>query len=260
MPPSIRVVAIMNELHRAAATATVMREQATARRASRLLSPLAPAAAQGSTTPVADEPESPSPEMLDQLRQAFADELELLADEARQAGLASASKDNAAKLQRLEGELQARLQKEADALRAELQQERARLVEYIEAVTTERQALVAQAEPVALEIAFTAVAKLLGQRAVERSVVQDLAAQAVAEHKLSMPLRIRVSPSDYEQLHALPEEGELAHHFRPDEHVQAGGCIIEMGHGRIDASLDVQLTTIKDLLLKSLTHGHAESA
>lgn len=253
------MVAMMTDLQREAVSTTVPREQAMAPRASRLLNPMVLAVGQDSQPPAEKGPQALSAEHLAQLRQAFADDLELLEDEARQAGLASATKDNAAKLQRLEDELKARLQKEGDALRLEVQRERARLVEYIKALTVERQELLAQAEPVAVEVAFAVVAKLLGQRAVERNIVQELATQAVAEHKLSMPLRIRVSPADFEQLKALPEDSELAHHFRADEHMAAGGCILEMGHGRIDASLDVQLTAIKDLLLKSLAHGPAES-
>lgn len=187
---------------------------------------------------------------LDSLRSTFAAELALLADEARQSGLAAA-RDAASKALAEQQQEQARQwQKKESALRLALEQEQQRLSDLAQALAKHSEQTLDAMQPVVGRLALAVVMRVLGQHLVSRPLVADLAAQAVEQYRLSEPLRIRVSAADYASLTAnAAEEGRLAC-FQIDHDAAVGSCLIDFGTGQLDAGLDTQLAAIKQALLQ----------
>ena len=187
---------------------------------------------------------------LDSLRSTFAAELTLLADEAKQSGLAAA-RDAASKALAEQQQEQARQwQKKESALRLALEQEQQRLSELAQALAKRSEQALEAMQPVVGRLALAAVMRVLGQHLVSRPLVADLAAQAVEQYRLSEPLRIRVSAADYASLTAnAAEEGRLAC-FQIDHDAAVGSCLIDFGAGQLDAGLETQLAALKQALLQ----------
>lgn len=187
---------------------------------------------------------------LDSLRSTFAAELALLADEARQSGLAAARDAASKALAEQQQEQSRQWQKKESALRLALEQEQQRLSDLAQALTKQSEQALEAMQPVVGRLALAVVMRVLGQHLVSRPLVADLAAQAVEQYRLSEPLRIRVSAADYASLTAnAAEEGRLAC-FQIDHNAAVGSCLIDFGAGQLDAGLETQLAAIKQALLQ----------
>jgi flagellar biosynthesis/type III secretory pathway protein FliH len=201
----------------------------------------------GAVAPVA-EPAARS-HTLDSLSSAFASELALLADEARQEGLATARQVASKALAEQQQEQSRQWQKKESALRLALEQEQQRMSALAEALARQSEKAVEAMQPVVGRLALAVVTRVLGQHLVSRPLVADLAAQAVEQYRLGNPLRIRVSAADYASLSASAgEEGPLAC-FQVDHEAAVGSCVIDFGAGQLDAGLETQLAAIKQALL-----------
>jgi flagellar assembly protein FliH len=116
-----------------------------------------------------------------------------------------------------------------------------------EACTQRRAAI----EAGAIEIAWAALLRLIGQSAGERAAVADTV-RCVMEQLQDRTLQsIRLSPAD----HALLEQGGHglnlgAAQLVADERVEVGGCIIDTGAGSLDGRLETQLSELKAVLLE----------
>lgn len=187
---------------------------------------------------------------LDSLRSTFAAELALLADEARQRGLAEARQAASIALTEQQQEQTRQWQKKESALRLALEQEQQRLSDLAQALTQQSEQALEAMQPVVGRLALAVVMRVLGQHLISRPLVADLAAQAVEQYRLSEPLRIRVSAADYASLTAnAAEEGRLAY-FQIDHDATVGSCLIDFGAGQLDAGLETQLAAIKQALLQ----------
>ncbi|MGU9827633.1 FliH/SctL family protein [Pseudomonas sp. LF242] len=193
---------------------------------------------------VAPTPPAPA---LDVLRVTFAQELAELHQQAHAQGLAQAreafAKQAAAELAQQQ---QAWLKQEA-ALREALASQRAQLVELASQLEQQRVQMTASMTPVIGRLALAVVVRLLGQHAPSRSLVADMAGQAIEAYQLQTPLRIRVAAADYATLTARMQADPLAL-FQPDPVATPGSCLIDHGIGQLDASLDTQLAALKALL------------
>jgi flagellar assembly protein FliH len=124
----------------------------------------------------------------------------------------------------------ARRSAELDALAASI--ERARL------------AALEGMEDLALGIAWEALCKLLGEAAPGREALLALVRENIGRVK-DQAMVVRVNPADLATL----QEHLPATAFAADASIELGGCIIEAGGGWIDATLETQLTRLRQTLL-----------
>lgn len=108
----------------------------------------------------------------------------------------------------------------------------------------------------ALEIAFAATTKLLGNVLVTRdgvaALVTEVLKQVMDTHK---PVLVRLSEVDCQLLQADPvwlEHFNTVHdvQFVADHRISGGGCIVESKAGLLDARLEVQLTRFMETLIE----------
>lgn len=108
-------------------------------------------------------------------------------------------------------------------------------------------AAVAAHEDMLLEVVWTALCRMAGELAVTRPGTLALIRTAVAQVREGRELRVRVHPQDaawLQQEHGAPATWTL----QPDPAVALGGCIVETGHGTLDARLELQLQRLGDAL------------
>lgn len=115
-------------------------------------------------------------------------------------------------------------------------------------------------EAMAIEIAFAALSKLIGQSAGDPAVV-TATVQRVLEQLPDRALRaIRVSPAHHALLtqngHALKSGSAI---LVADERVLIGGCIVDTDAGSLDGRLETQLLELKTLLV-GLQRAHGAPA
>jgi flagellar assembly protein FliH len=103
------------------------------------------------------------------------------------------------------------------------------------------------AESLAVELAFTSVLRLLGDKVADRSLIADLCTQA----RLAIgggSMRLRLSPNDIDDVRSRVSTIELV----GDDSLPAGSCQVETPRGRFDAGLDVRLELLRRALLDGL--------
>ncbi|CAM3744412.1 FliH/SctL family protein [Parendozoicomonas haliclonae] len=158
-------------------------------------------------------------------------------------------------------------------LKAELQHEQALEKQKADWQTTADQALKSQLtlletvaaeqwqslQSVALDVAFTALCRLVGKHYGEQPFVRALLEQAVADLKGQTHLTLRMRPDDCQTLSACEDNIKTAlgcQHitWQPDTSLQNGGVVIVTERGEWDARLDSQIEQIRQLLA-GYAHG-----
>lgn len=103
------------------------------------------------------------------------------------------------------------------------------------------------AEQLAIEIAYTALLRLLGEKAQERTLLAALCHHASAE-LASAPTRIRLAPVDVELVAGLTDEVEVV----ADPRLMPGSLVLGTPRGEVHAGLEIRLEAIKRALLEAL--------
>jgi flagellar assembly protein FliH len=115
------------------------------------------------------------------------------------------------------------------------------------------------AEKMILELGIKVAEKIINKTMEDKEEnFLSLVKKVLKEMRDQKEIQIHVHPTHYQFV--LSEKEELLHLFPiqpnififPDENVEENGCIIETANGRIDASVDSQLTLIKDKLIDLL--------
>ncbi|GAA0706173.1 hypothetical protein ISN75_10320 [Dyella marensis] len=110
------------------------------------------------------------------------------------------------------------------------------------------------AESAAVEMAYAAMLRVLGDKAADRSLVAALCEQARRELG-SEVVSVRVAEADAAALQALvPGIPVVA-----DASLQAGSCVLESRRGRFDAGLDARTQQLRHALLAALHDGDAHA-
>lgn len=235
----IRALAVAPELRQ------LRRQPVTAPAAS-----TAPANAPGTTPPASEQPAvaqavqprpvaEPDPQRaravleteLAEVRRAAQQQLEKARADAEQRGYAA-------------GE-----QRGGIAARVALQAEAERAASLAAALAAARTAMIADAEEAALELAFVAVCRILGEGAASRDTVLRLVqagAQAMREQE---QVCIRLHPLDLELLERGGPAPDTGVQYRADATIELGGCVIESGAGTLDARLETQLGRLRATLV-----------
>ncbi|HZR68358.1 MAG TPA: FliH/SctL family protein [Burkholderiales bacterium] len=102
-------------------------------------------------------------------------------------------------------------------------------------------------------IAFEAVCKTLGARAVERDAVAAIVREVVARVKQEEAILVRLHPQDCALLRGLGADSGKALAFRAelvaDDKVALGGCIVETEGGLLDGRIETQIERLRGALL-----------
>ena len=179
----------------------------------------------------------------------YAETLERGYQEGHALGLADAQE--CARLQALEWQQTRR--RELDDARKQYEQAGAKLVALASAIRGQLRAEAARAEAISLEIAYSAIVRMLGTGYADRSVMKALVLQAMRDIEVSVD-RVMVSSED-----ALALEDVEGITVGVDPRLEAGQCRIESSLGCYDTGLDVRLDLLRQALLAGLTKHRTES-
>ncbi|HEY2344242.1 MAG TPA: FliH/SctL family protein [Xanthomonadaceae bacterium] len=113
----------------------------------------------------------------------------------------------------------------------------------------------ARIEHLAVEIAYTALVRLLSAAAVERPLITSVCAQALTECR-QRPVVVRVAPSDAAALSECIDDDGVR--VVADQRLRPGQCQLETHKGLYETGLEVRLESLKLALLSGL--GSAEEA
>jgi flagellar assembly protein FliH len=126
------------------------------------------------------------------------------------------------------------------------------------------EATVEASEDAVLELGLKLAEKVLhAELTAGKERYVQLVKGAISDWKERSDVRIFVHPDSYELV--LQQKEELAVlagkdfdiSILPQHDMQAGGCMLETKHGRIDASIDSQLTVLRDKLFEIRREGNA---
>ncbi|MEB1810087.1 MAG: flagellar assembly protein FliH [Bacillaceae bacterium] len=183
-------------------------------------------------------------EQLEQEQQYVYNELEQLKQEAKQQGYDDG------------------YQQGLEAGRLQYEEALVQAANIIQASKNDYAEVIEQAQPTIIELAFTISEKLIGTTFDQNSEAwTKLVQKAILEVREQDEVKVYVHPDWYER--TLQHKNELitllSHseklYIYPDPQLREHGCIIETPFGRIDASVDSQLTELKHVLLEKLKEG-----
>ncbi|MFL6665442.1 MAG: FliH/SctL family protein [Rhizobacter sp.] len=147
-----------------------------------------------------------------------------------------------------------------EAGRAEWQERIAELDRAIGAVRNGFETGIAGAEDVIVEIAFEAIAKILGTAAPTREGVLGIVRETLAAVREREGLVLRLAPGDVAVVEAarpqLQKGAKLPTlQIVADDRVELGGCLVETAGGGLDGRLETQLGRLRDAQLAARGAG-----
>lgn len=104
----------------------------------------------------------------------------------------------------------------------------------------------------AVEMAYTAVIRVLDGAAAEGELIKRMCRKALEEYR-QRPVVLRVPRADVELLCELATDVDIC--IEGDSHLTAGQCRLQTRKGDYDTSLEVRLDALKQAFLRSLEHG-----
>ena len=163
-----------------------------------------------------------------------------------------------------------RIRAEAEALRLQVQAEMEKakqkgyaegreegsseLTEEIVRVRRLKEEFFANAEPDVIKLVMDIAEKVIGKLVAQHKEATHAVVHQALERSLGDKIVVRLHPADWKRLQSadiafkdiLDRTKHL--HFREDETIQKGGCVVETEIGTIDAQLETQLKAIKKAL------------
>lgn len=158
-------------------------------------------------------------------------------------GLAQAEKEIDARAKAVEGDLR----REHENAMLELEDTRSALAAVMGNIGAEVERLARHAEEVAIEAAYAAVLKVLGDRAVDRTLMRELCLHALTCAEQT-PTALRVSVQDMEAIGDAWQDVAIM----PDARFVRGQCALETRFGHYETGLDVRLEMLKRAFLDGL--------
>jgi flagellar assembly protein FliH len=129
----------------------------------------------------------------------------------------------------------------------------------VEASKTDHFERLEEAETVIVELALKVAEKIVAEKITDQPDYWiSLVKEVINEVREEEQVKLYIHPSWYEVTLAHKEELRLllpncqSLYIYPDIHLEENGCTIETRYGKINASVDSQLTEIKDALLEKL--------
>jgi flagellar assembly protein FliH len=141
-----------------------------------------------------------------------------------------------------------RAQQAAAQLRAE---QARRLGALMESLQLARADALAEAEDTMIDIAYTAVCKIIGEQALAADGIAAMVRAAIGQFRDREQLVVQLHPQDVSLLQQAGGEPFQPHgvQVRADATIAVGGCSVSGATGALDARLDQQLAALKDTLL-----------
>lgn len=116
----------------------------------------------------------------------------------------------------------------------------------------------ADAEDILVDIAFTAVCRVLGEQGASRETVQRIVTAAASEAREREQLVLRLHPDDLALLRAGAPLADADVRLVGDASVTLGGCIADTGSGSLDMRFETQLGLLADTLRSVRASRHTE--
>ena len=207
------------------------------------LLPIAQSLAELETNRVEQHPD------LNWLREQFAVELDLLRQETISAAQKNADEIAKKELQKNMAQLQQSYEKQLTALQQQTEEQVSFLSRAIADVKVSREQLIDGAEICSLELAFTALCKLLGEHYLDKQILAGVVRETLAQSKTLITPVIRVSRDDHNNLLSFESLAEWSEHLQVDESLEISSCVIDLGNKRLDASLMQQLDALRQTLV-----------
>lgn len=116
-----------------------------------------------------------------------------------------------------------------------------------------------EAEPIIVQLALKVAEKIIAEKIDEKADYWiSLVKEVINEVREHSHVKLYIHPNWYDSTLLHKEELRLllpnceSLYIYPDVHLEENGCIIETPYGKIDASVDSQLTEIKHTLLEKI--------
>ncbi|MDE2342015.1 MAG: hypothetical protein KGL63_01260 [Betaproteobacteria bacterium] len=165
-------------------------------------------------------------------------------------GIAAAEEEAQRLLEARTCTLEESFQKRYDAAVAELDTTRTRLLKLIHALQQNLEEQHAAAEALAIEIAYTALGRLLGELAEARTLTAAWCRHVAAEFA-GTPCRLRLAPVDAPLVAAWGHEVTLLE----DAQLAPGSVVLETPRGEVHTSLAQRMDGVQRALLKALAES-----
>jgi flagellar assembly protein FliH len=210
--------------------------------------PAAPMAPAQATRPVAPVAAAPVP------TRPVADPDALRAREALAAELAETRRATLQQLAAMRAEAERRgyaagEQRGESAARAALQSGVERAALLATRLAEARTSVIGDAEEAAIELAFGAVCRIMGEFAASRDAVVAAVRAGAAAMREHGQVCIRLHPLDLEMLEQGGARSGTELRYCADSAVDLGGCLVESSAGTLDARLETQLERLRATLV-----------
>lgn len=104
-----------------------------------------------------------------------------------------------------------------------------------------------------IAITFEAVCKVIGQQMTDSEIVTSVVREVISHAQDRMHMILRVCPRHFDVIQKAKDMLSRGRSNRleivADDHVKYGGCIVQTDAGSIDGRLEMQLTSLLELLL-----------
>lgn len=143
------------------------------------------------------------------------------------------------------------LEKGEQAAKKAVAEQVERLLSVTAALHQAKASVIENAEDLIVEIAYTAICRIIGQAAVTPAAVAGMVGQLLLSWRERNQLVVRLNPQDLELVRQAPDFASLDQQaaLRADASIRAGGCIVESDGGSLDARLETQLARLRETLL-----------
>jgi flagellar assembly protein FliH len=181
------------------------------------------------------------------------EQLEAAFENAKAQGLADGRLAAEAELAKRVQAAEARLRETTDAALKKLDEERARLLKLATSIEAAVLRHALDSEELAVEVAYAALVRVLGDAARERSLVADVCRAIVREYG-HPTATLRVSDLDL----PLLADVDLGVPVEADRRLSPGGAVIDTARGQFECGLDVRLAAIAQTLAGTLAAHRSE--
>ncbi|MGH8108408.1 MAG: hypothetical protein ACREO1_06785 [Arenimonas sp.] len=182
------------------------------------------------------------------------DQQEQLFQQAHEQGLSEGLKDAEREIQKRVEEIEKRLMQSHQKAVAELKSKTEQFQKVMSSLELSIEQHAADAEVVAVEVAFASVLRLLGDKSADRSLMAELCRTVASEYGHGVAT-LHVSEAD----RMMFEEVKSSIDIDVDRRLKSGQCIIETSRGRFDCGIDVRLEALKKAFLSGLGEHRGQS-
>lgn len=116
------------------------------------------------------------------------------------------------------------------------------------AIEASRREVLEQAQDMLVEVAYTAVCRIIGATAATRETLLEMVRGIARDEHAAQQWRVRLHPQDFATLHDDAAAIDVRITLQADSAVVLGGCIVDSDQGTLDARLETQLTRLGDAL------------